>query len=1208
MEIKRTIAGFFQKYRPTLRRFLLWGTVAAFVVLFLLLSLVALLPAIASSQLVQKQLRQTVSTKLKRQISWSQMLFSWGDGIHIRELSLGPGQAPLLEGYVGDVHISPRIESTDGHKRFFLKVQIRSVTARLAPGKAKPPAPFREPLAAIADGLQKFEKISWPLPLDIGMQLSVEPVSLAYLDPQNSRKLTLDNLSLNLDMPSLATKPVRAEISGTPALDGHPLEKIAFSACLKGMVDNNSKIRPSVAVIDLNGALPGIKLSFNGGLNEPAGFAARARVNLPDLMTSARPFLPSDTPVLKGELLFDLKAKADPARNILASADLHASRLAIIGGKLRKGRIGPIGIGIHQKISSDHQRQQVRFTDGSVAIGTIVSGRWEATVDRPASRDRKVSARIGPARIDLKQAVLLAAPFLPPKFPLKEMAGELQLQEIRTSLHGPGNNGELELAGLALNMPLLLLDLPGKSVSLAGTDVAIAKATMPIKASKPTSIEANILYALDKCTVTGSAPMTVESLKGDLQVGVAKLDLKSRSPRKFAALINLKQSLGLHRATMDGKLALSGVNEHLEARINANENGDIELSLPALKLTADTFKAMSSGKETKPVPLAADLSATGIVLSAKKGSPLKLENTSFSLVSGETVKLAGTARLSDSLPQQLISEGSLGIDLKRIIPVIAQFLPKGTEAGGVSNLAWNLAAPINQKPKPKNKNPIQAARAAIAMLNRSDISLKLENSSFTWPSANGPISVSGLASRQPLRFTVSGNGSSIIASGDIAFSNLKGISGKSEELPPLSGSFSLRGQLDEWRLLRLHESLSIKQFGLAQKSDATFSKIDLLLEKTEPLSASSILKHLDGELSSEISAAFPDILTPVPGGLELAGSGSAGLRLNLSSGRELRIRATATPRDFSARLKNGTTAEGVNADLLIDRTYKLASRNEAAWTPLSASLLSPAKPRATAAASAEIVNRVREDMGGQEFGSQKFTIRRITARTARTPVELTSLEGVLLLNPERTGLSFLQAELLGGTIRMHGLMDLRPEVPQASAACTFSNIETLLLLPPDIRKKESGKNQDTGITGEAFFDAPLLTGQRELLEGIRMRINLRKIGADTLERALFSLDPYEQNEQIVAQRKLLRNGRLNSMQANTLDGSFSLDGEVQIKGVNISMPRVERIRLSDMQLDRQMEKAVAGVAATRKLLDLLRADTLIVRPDGKIELIRRGDD
>jgi hypothetical protein len=53
---------------------------------------------------------------------------------------------------------------------------------------------------------------------------------------------------------------------------------------------------------------------------------------------------------------------------------------------------------------------------------------------------------------------------------------------------------------------------------------------------------------------------------------------------------------------------------------------------------------------------------------------------------------------------------------------------------------------------------------------------------------------------------------------------------------------------------------------------------------------------------------------------------------------------------------------------------------------------------------------------------------------------------------------------------------------------------------------------------------------------------------------------------------------------------------------------VERIRLADMPLKKQMATTLAGVKRLRSLLDLVRADTLMVGPDGKISLKRRGNE
>lgn len=1147
-----------------------------------------------------------LTKSLKRQVTWSDLTISWSDGLALKGLSLGAGPAPLLKGRVGDVVITPRIAYNHGRVRVDLDVRVHTVTADLAPGPPPPKKPYKEPLTAIAEGLQKFEKMSWPLPLDLGVKVAIDPVNLAYTDPRSGRIMTLDNFRLRFDMPSLADQPIRTELGGGLVVDGHQIESLELTADLQRLVTASRHVQPAGALVAIKASLPGTTLTLQGGLHEPAGFTARARVDLPRLMTVAGPFLPPTAPKVQGVVAFDLQAKADPSHNIQADLELNGSRLVMSGGKLRQGRVGPLDLRLRQKIVSDYQRQQVRFTNGSATIGTLLTGSWDATVDRPASEDRDLTARLGPVRVDLRQAFALASPLLPPQTPVREITGELVLRELSARLQGRRNQGDITLAGLGVSLPRLRLALARGGVAADGVDVTIDRATVPLAAFKPTRIDAALSYGVRKCAVTGGQPLTTDGLHGGLHLTLRNLDLKSRSPRKIAATVDLKQSLDLQRASLERKLTVDTLHEQLTARITAKESGEIELSLPELRVTASALKAVAAGKELKPLPLTADLTAVGIRLPATKGAPPTVEGASCTVKGGDCLLLSATGGLSRGTPQLATTEGSLKVDLERTLPLVAPFLPKGVTAGGVTSLTWNLAAPVKQQPFAREKNPLRTARAAQSMIERADINIVLANRAITWPLLNERINVDDLRTTQPLRLTVPGNGGKIRVDGAIAFAGLSGLPGKGGELAAQSGSFTLHGELADWQLLRLHEDLHVQPLGLTQRADATISRIDALMEKSDAITAAALLQRLDASLTSEASAKFPARLTPLPGGVEVSGEGSTGLRVNLDAGRNLRVRATATTRDFSLRLKDGTTVEGVRADLLLDRTYALAKGAAAGWTPLSLSLVRPAPAQVSATGAGEIKDRVREDLRGQELGSRKFTIGRIATTSAKAPLELTSLEGDLLLTPEEIGLSFFQAEALGGTVRLRGLIDLRPEVPAVSVACSFTNLETFLLLPPEVRKQSRKTGQETEVTGEVSLDAPLLTGQRELLEGIRMRLNLRKIGADTLERALFGLDPYERNEQLVAQRKLLRHGRLKNLQANTLDGAFSLAGEVQVEGVDIALPKVERIRLSELPFQKQMAKALAAVASARKALDLVRADTLLVGPQGKIELTRRG--
>jgi hypothetical protein len=340
-------------------------------------------------------------------------------------------------------------------------------------------------------------------------------------------------------------------------------------------------------------------------------------------------------------------------------------------------------------------------------------------------------------------------------------------------------------------------------------------------------------------------------------------------------------------------------------------------------------------------------------------------------------------------------------------------------------------------------------------------------------------------------------------------------------------------------------------------------------------------------------------------GFDLAGTVSSAVRVDLSAGRELALRCSLKTRDFGAQLANGTKIEGLRSDIAINRVYSLATASQGdRWMPLSAALVRPAAVAAANPGAAEIVGRIHDDLRGDVSGVRSFSIRRVTAKASGVPLVLTSLEGDLLFSQEKTGLSFFQADLLGGTILARSVIDLKPEVPVIAAASSFSNLDVTYLLPKDIKKRQA--DQDAEITGEMSLIAPLTPEQWELFEQLRLALNIRKIGSNTLERALFSLDPYERNEQLVAQRKMLRLGGLKGLRASAVDGAFSMEGEARIKGIAVDLPKVERLRISELPMRQELSKNRASIMSLRGLLDLVRADTLVVGPKGEITLKRRN--
>ena len=1164
------------------------------------------LPAIVSSQAAQSRIQKTLSTSMKRQVSWSSFVMTWSDGLTLSDLRFGDGPAPLLKADIGQIVIAPSLgRGDDGRFGVDLTLTIRNVSAALAPGppKAPPPPSGKDPLTLLAEAIQKLQGLDFPLPVDLRASVEVAPLNVVYSVPAPGKSVRLHDFSFRLAMPSLATKPVTAAINGRVSAGGREVGRVSLDAKVSDLVTKARRIHLATALFAVQALAPGTHLTLSGGLSQPDGFAMGCTLDLPALLAVAQPFLPPTAPHVTGTVDFRLLATVDANRDLHATVTLDGAGLAASGGALKARRAGPLAVKLQQLIATDHVRQRVDFTGGTVVIPGLLNAAWSAAVNRPSDPERSLDVTFGPLRLELARALVLAAPFLPPNSPVKELSGAVSLNSLALHLNGPDNDGDLALAGLGVKLPRLRLALKKGELAAEDIDLLVEKLVCPLTATLPTKLTADLLWSIKKVALSAPRPLVIQGVGGKVALAVTDLDLKSASPRKVAASADIIQSMDIAHAALGTQLVVKKAHEQLRVLVRAAANGDVEATLPEFAVSAASLQGTQAGKRIAPIPFSASLTAAGVRLPADKGGKPALQRATARASLGNFMQIGAEAALSAATPRRATTSGKARLDLRHAMPFAAPFVPPGLKADGVVTALWNLAAPLPEKAPAADTHPLRRAKAGLALLDKLELGVKLDNISATLPSAKGTISVTGVRTKPDLRIVSTGKGESVRLEGGVQFATLSGLPGAVGKLPPQHGSIVFNGALSGWREFSLSEKLLIEPLTVVQEAELNVSRIDALLEEKEPFSTPTLIKRLDATLFVDVEGAFSRQLKQLLPGINVAGNATAAVRVDVNAGRELAVRCSLQTKDFAVHLANGTKVEGMRSNVALNRVYALAAAQGERWTPLSTSLVRPQAVIRANPGAAGIVGRIHDDLRGEVSGARSFSIKSVTVKRSGVPLVLTALEGDLLLTTEKSGLSFFQADLLGGTLLARGLFDLRPEIPVIDTASSFSNLDVTLMLPKETRARQGGV--DAEITGEMSLTAPLTAEQRELFEQLRLALNVRKIGADTLERALFSLDPYERNEQVVAQRKMLRLGRLIGLRANAVDGAFSMEGEARIKGVAVDLPKVERLRISELPLRQELVKNRGAIMALRTLLDLVRADTLVVGPKGELTLKRR---
>ncbi|MDD2853192.1 MAG: hypothetical protein PHY09_15010 [Desulfuromonadaceae bacterium] len=1162
----------------------------------------AFLPTLVSTSFVQTRIQKALAASMKRQVEWSNLAMTWSDGLVLSGLKLGDGPAPLLTADIRRLVIIPGISrGTDGHLGVDFVVRIHTVLAQLAPGppKTPPPPPTKDPLTVLAETIEKMQGLDFPLPLDLRVQVEIAPVQITYRVPAPGKQLQLQDFSCRLAMPSLAAKPVAVEMNGRVVVDGRDMGIVTLTATVSDLVTKARRIHIASALFAVDASAPGTTLSVSGGLSHADGFAARWQLDLPQLLAMAHPFVPATVPILAGTFDLNLKAKADAQRDLHATVTLDGSGLVARGGSLKTKQIGPLDVKLQQQIATSHAEQKVVFPGGSISVPGLIDAEWSASVNRPTAPDRSIEARLGPLRLDLARARAVAAPFLPPDTPVKELTGEIFLRSASLRLNGPENSGELAASGFGISLPYVRIALQKGMLTADTVDLLLENVTCPLTAKQPNSVTAKLRWSIGSAVLSGAEPLILSGARGAIGAVVSNLNLKSSSPRTVAATMALSQSCDLDRVASGTQFVLEHVQEQLSLQAQATERGTVEAKRADFSLTAASLKGSRSGKRFGPLPFSASLTAEDTVLAAEKGARPTVRHAAARVSAGDFFHLTADAALSSVAS----TTGSMRLDLQRALPAVARFVPSGLTAGGVVSATWNLAAPLTGMTPADDTHLLRRARSSLERLDKLDIAIKLDDVSATVPSAQGAFRISGLRTAPDLRIVVAKKGESARCAGNVLFSGLSGLTGPAEKFPPQHGSLALSGDLADWSRLRLHEELRIDPLALSHEAELNVSRLDALLNEEQPFNRGTLLKRLDATLFASLDATFSPELKPLLPGINTSGRAAASLRADLTAGRELALRCALNTSDFSAQMANGTTIEGMRSDISFNRIYVFDRSQADSWTPLSRSLVRPEAVSIVNTGAKELVERVHDDLRGDVTGSRSFSIRRVVTMVSGSPLELTALEGDLLLTREKTGINFFQADLLGGTVLASSLFDLKQDVPVFSSAGSFSNLDITYLLPPEARSRQA--DQDAEITGELAITAPLTVEQRTLLEQLHLTLNVRKIGANTIERALFALDPYERNEQVVAQRKILKLGRLKGLRATARDGAFSMEGEAQIKGVAVDLPKVERLRISELPHRQELEKNSTKIAALRGILDLMRADTLVIGSKGELSLQRR---
>lgn len=1194
-----------------------WALRAALVlaaVLLLLLVLVAALPSLLSTHWARNLVVAQLSQATGRPAALEGLEAGWRSGLRLTGLRIGAGTMddPGFLCSLDTLRADLGFDSLFGRK-VWAEVELNGLRLRHEPSAAPPPAEPETPAKplpqTLKDGLGALRGALAPKHFSGDLRARVRLSDIQALALAGNSTLRVTEAALELDAPSLRKQPVRLTLATAAQLDGKALPPLTLQAEAADLVDQQRLLRPGQARINAKAQAQGLALTITGSL--ATGLKADLLLNLRELLTPLRPLLPPSVPAATGSLAVGATLTLKGQDALAASLLVFADALSLSGGSLGTRSVGPLQLNLLQEAAVDLAAGGLELP-GTLTILKGSKAAWTGRATGLAQAAPELSLKVDALRLDVAELLRSLRGFLPPD--VKLAAATLDAEGLEATVALPAKQGgrpglSASAHGLAFTASGLQQGPAARRVTLGRTEFRLDRLAVSLPAGNTGSAELDISSSAENFRLAG--PKTVTMRRAALTtLAVRGADLVLDP----AALFGLAGRFGVELASeatgleVAGTLAIPTATKAQTLRAELPPASTATLVLERSRADMPGLRLLRPGKKPLDLPVAIRAEVPAISVSrAGEGAPLvpSVRDAHMALDIGTALRADLTTSLSGG--RELASRGSLSLDADKLLALASAVLPQKAKGSGALALDWDLAATLPQAgPRPTPRTLSEQVKA-LAFLHRAEATLNLREISLDWPlepKPGGPretLRLRGLTTPRALRLaTREGLGESSLV-GSLAFGPLAELPGTGALSRPIKGLFTLSAAQQGLRSAQVSQMLTAEGLGLTQNLSLTVDKLDAVLDREDRLAAA--LELADATASFGLKTGL-DALPPVPAkggaGKGLSGKGALelGADLRLAGGRSLALAARLASPGLDLSLGPELSLLGLRSDLALRRRYALRpglacpGATAEAERPLSEQVFdlfpgTAAPPGAQPPGAGGFGLRSLYDGLAQRKGSLGFA--ELNLKPGPLPLSLRDFALSLDTSGPIPAIQSFRLGLFGGSILGSAAVRGASGSYTVEADCAFTGVDTGRMLPA---RAEKDLGDQAELSGRVSLRVPLTPDPETLLTRMSLRADITKVGPRTLERALYALDPDEQNETIVQQRRLMGIGYPRFLHVGLAYGNLSLSGEVEVKGFRLDIPPIDRLAVANLPIRRQLGPALANVPKLVNLLDLLSATSI----------------
>ncbi|MCG6879845.1 MAG: hypothetical protein LJE96_11965 [Deltaproteobacteria bacterium] len=1216
-------------------KWVLWVSGLLLVILVLLAAGVFFMPKMVSTEWFRHQLETQASGFLHQAVTVQELHWTWKNGIRIKGLEAADdpkyGKAPLL--FVDDLllyvdfELKPRrlliqleadglkanlVRKKDGH------TNLEAWLAQLKPS----PAPSE---AARSETKAKAPVFPLVLPGDLAAQINLTHVQVRVEDRMENRSLAIREGALTLKMPSLRSSPIDLKFNSKPSMDGKAMPPIALAVHVNHLTNEGGALDPQGADVRVNGVLPGLHMALDGTMAQK-GLKGEVKIDLASLLDSAQPFMPETLPEVSGEILLQTNAKLKTDKMIAFHMNLICKSVLAKGGPLKKKQVGPFSLTLAQKGSAELSGKTVNVEHGEIHLmeksGLSYGGRF-----RMEEQSRlNVELALDRVSFDLNEIKHLAKDFIPKGISWKGLRGvqgpDFKIHKVQLSGTLPDGSTNLSIQDMILNLPECHLQRLKDPVKAEKLTLVIPRAVVRLKKRFPEALEMRLSLNAEHVQIAGKQPLSLDQSQiSSLSVAIQDLAPSEEALWGMAGRITFEESgffKGIRLAPQnDG-------TDHLSHRFKAG----IDLpSAPEARINfaeADLSAAPLKLKSLLPHPLKEGVTLKGRLKDGRitqlKPFNLSVAHFEADLQSGDGLKLEMQGAAFDSGRTSFRCEGLMDVDLATVSGLAPPgFIPEGRFSGRMET-RWQL----------QGRRPTHIEMAAITdkvlslekrlqhvdFLKELDIKTRFMDLAMTMPLDSGEtVSVHGIHSVKPFSIHTADGFKSVSVAGGIKMAQILDLPSMGKLKTPLGADLSFDALSRNLNSLELRENLQLTPLAVEQSLELSLNKLNQLLRKKRKPNLTTLLKILEARIKAGIAINAGPHLAPFAKGATLEGPLNGHLDVALRGGKSVSIEANLESEGIDVALPSKLAISNLKTHLQLEKSYallfgSLKTKAEKPVTALSLSVLQPEpSPPSKSFATNPLSQRLMEDLRGRLSKTPTLSFAEARLEKGPFPILLKNAQLQMRFSQSLPSLDYFQVDVMGGTLlgALRVLENRNRYRLQLEGA--FSGLDTKRLLQrgnTGNMGEQQGTDAETQISGRMSLEAPITASAGTIMGNLDAVFRLTHIGSQTLERFLYAMDPHENNEGIVRQRALLKKGTPRWIEVVIKNGSLSLKGEVAVGGTTIRLPAVNRLNMTSLPIQEQIQTLAGRLLPLLKGLKILSANTLLVKKNGAIDFLEEG--